>query len=129
MPLLPYLLTRYSVLGTRMYMSTLLTCQRWHWHLCVRVNHSVFFFFSLLSRVRFSSSRHLGTRVVDLLSKSAYRLSFYPSFVYFFTIPFLGRQSHLAVAIQAAPDNKPYGISLQVSVISTYCQFCYRKVD
>src|SRR6266478_7520518 len=83
MPLLPYFLTRYSVLGTRMYMSTLLTCQRWHWHLCVRVNHSVFFFFSLLSRVRFSSSRHLGTRVVDLLSKSAYRLSFLPFFCLF----------------------------------------------
>ncbi len=41
-----FLRTRYSV-GTQMYINSLLTYRGWHWHLCVLISHSVFFFFFL----------------------------------------------------------------------------------
>ena len=56
-----------------------------------------FLLFLPFSRVRFLSSRHLGTRVVGLLFTSAFRLPL-PLPFQFISI-FLGRQSHLAAAI------------------------------
>jgi len=94
-----------------MYISGLLTCRGWHWHLCVRVNNRVFPFpfpFRALSR-RLTSSRlviwafALWTCCLQVLFVS---LSLTPFSVHLFITPFLGRQSHLAAATLATSESR-----------------------
>jgi len=60
MLLLPYLWTRYYV-GTQMYISCLLTCRGWHWHLCACQSQCFLFLPSLVC-----ISRHLVISVLTL---------------------------------------------------------------